>query len=602
MAVTWDDEKTSGVKWDDEPSKPYNSPLDSFGRGMTMAPASAALDALLGQAEGKTFGERFRSAKAYYDKVNDRARRENPNAYAGGEIATNAMAMAAAPALGVVGAPMSAAARGAPTALRMVAGVGDAMATAGLLSQARTADKDVNTRGQAMQEALYSPYNLLGAAGPSFEAAPAASQYWRGAANRLRTRTMAPDSPEAQRVFKETFGSQEAAGEATRNVGGKDVARRQTAQERAQELNYLRDVASKEKGALTDRLTSEGVVVNPNEVARDVVGARDRMFGEPGSRAETHPQVGMSATELGPHATNADRIVAEVVESMASARRPVAITREARGAMAGPEGSRPLYAQSGETGPRGVQSRTILEEGRQTQTVPTPSTVASEGPPPMSWSSTHEIGGRRPYTPGKAEAPTPVGERLQTDLTRPNPGSEWGVAIDAAPPQIRLSSTERAKSAIDAAVNDAVARGYATSVPAEAIRQNPGLKFSKAQADALRRAGEKAVQTQSPQDFAEFMRLKEAQRRAETFRGPSDLEGDMAAAGGGSGRSSHLYPSKHGAMYWALENYVKGPTRYAATDMADAMSAFMKNGATEPQASALAAALINQLRAKKEGN
>ena len=205
-----------------EGKKPYNSPLDSVGRGMTMAPVSALIDAVVpGLQEGATVGERFKKAKAYYDAQNKRASAENPNAYMGGEILTNAMAMLAlAPAGGAV-APISntlkyagqaaklspgAIAYGTAPALRMAAGVGDAMLGNQLISLARTADKDDQTRYAASQEAVWSPYNLLGVAGPAFEAMPQSAQYWRDVANRARTRVMAPDSPSAQRVLKEKIG------------------------------------------------------------------------------------------------------------------------------------------------------------------------------------------------------------------------------------------------------------------------------------------------------------------------------------------------------------------------------------------------------------
>ena len=536
-----------GGKW--EAPKTFNSSLDSFGRGMTMAPASALLDAVLGQGEGD-FGTRFKSAKAYYDAQNERARQENPNAYMGGQIATNAMAIPASMALGPAVAPLSYFAKSGPLQSRMLAGVLDASLGNQLVAAATTSDKTPAERVKAMRDVEMAPENLLGLAGPALQAAPEASAYWRNQANKSRTRVMAPNSSEAQRVFKEAYGSQEAAGEATRDVLGKDIARGGLSPaERAQELEFLRDSASAQKGELTDYLSQQGVKIDAPAVTADVAGVRDQRFGVPETRATTHPETQVAATGMGPHAAAADTSLSSFTRSL-GLPEVVGTTETARGAMAGPEGSRALFEQSGAVSPRGTQR----------------------------------------YTPGKAEAPTPPSERLQSDLMRPNPGSRHDIAIDENP--LPLNKSEAVKSAIDASINDRVAAGYASSTPQEVIQQNPSFKFDKAQADALRRAGEKAVQTQSPADFAEFMRLKQAQRAAETFRGPAGAAGDAAAAGNVGG--SHFYPSDRGALNWLLHSTLGRGVNRGVMNMREGLHGFTGSGTKLPYGLAPRVAVAEQ--------
>jgi len=144
-----------------------------------------------------------------------------------------------------------------------------------------------------------------------------------------------------------------------------------------------------------------------------------------------------------------------------------------------------------------------VEEDRQTQPVPTPSTLASEGPPPQSWSATRNIESRRPYTPGKAETPTPQSERLQASTTRPNPDSEWGVALtEEVPDQFNTSLTqqENIKRARQAFAKYHKRQG-----------NSPMERANKDIAWVMRQANEDAITAQAsmaPEAAAEFVPVK----------------------------------------------------------------------------------------------
>lgn len=291
-------------------AKVFNSALDSFGRGMTMAPASAFFDALIpgldetkfGKGYFDEFGERFKRSKAYYDQVNQRAQAENPNAYAGGQIATGLMgAVAASPAAGAMG-PLSYLSRGGgsimgealPASINALTHAGAGVMDAALMNMgiaaATNADKSKEEIGAAMQNAAQSPANLLGMANALPDvvaAAPAAAQEWRDVGNRMRTRREAPQNAEAQRVFEERHGSPEAAGEAMRQFERADRPGT-TARERADVYDFERKTAGAEKGGLIEQAEMLGGKGDPEAVLARMQAYRNRRYGwEPEGNAAT---------------------------------------------------------------------------------------------------------------------------------------------------------------------------------------------------------------------------------------------------------------------------------------------------------------------------
>ena len=187
-------------------------------------------------------------------------------------------------------APVTRLGAAAPMAMRMLGGAVDAMGINSLIAYFQNMDKKPEETRKAMLAAEASPWNAIGAAVPAMGALPGAMQYWRDAANRARARVMAPGNQDAQRAFREKFGSYEQAGEATRNVGGKDVARfGLSPDERAAELEQIASKSGEAKGTLTDKLSEQGVTVSPKDILADITARRDQMFGNPVDRSVTHP-------------------------------------------------------------------------------------------------------------------------------------------------------------------------------------------------------------------------------------------------------------------------------------------------------------------------
>jgi hypothetical protein len=177
----------------------------AHGAGMGLPESAAAgIDALANpERSKKTFSQRYREGKDTLDAETQKARDETP---AAGAVE---LAGAVASPLNKVLGPLSklAKAKGLGLGARMGVGAGEAALTSGAQGAATNLDRPA----EAAHEAMNSPWNLLGTAGPAFEkAVPAVGRWLRDRAQHRALRSLKPSSEgvgDLYQTFGELFGS-----------------------------------------------------------------------------------------------------------------------------------------------------------------------------------------------------------------------------------------------------------------------------------------------------------------------------------------------------------------------------------------------------------
>jgi hypothetical protein len=453
--------------------------------------------------------------------------------------------------------------------------------------------------------------------------APQAGQYWKDAANRMRTNVLFPKNTQAQGAIREHFGSQEAAGQAIAEMPGGDLSSpKLDPQGRADSLRFVKTKAGETIGQIRDAAEKAGARVDTDDVFAQIDRAYAKRFG--GAEMDAAP----GPTQA--KARRAGNLVQQIKDTFSERFRPTS-TNVGFGiktpAMDWPNVEKGPVAithkGTGATVPLGTDLADAPRSSFETVATGIPGDVSVMGGGPRGVTTTYSGGplankrvGGDPVASGRP----PIRDdghmaasvkRLQSMTSRPMENSGWGVALEdrfpALPDQaagptstnvevkgLPLKSWTRLKKTYGDHVNNMKGL-YAR--PDANIKNDPMLAFMNEVDGIIAGAEDAAISRSVPDAASTYARAKSTFGAADTLRGPTQLHADSLAAGNAPGGSSRGNLSSASGIIRTLgENAIASPLRQRAVQGAEALSRYSANPRDEMDPKTIQALLAYYLR------